>query len=170
MLTPSEMQQAMQEFMQRKAGVESQWEVSPIKSVETSMANNGFVPVQQPQYEQQPSVPQFNVVPLPDDLKAVLVESVSNRQMELFTPENVFLQQVLREVKELRKVVDLLYSQLLQNGNVKEVIVPQTKEQNRLLPRSLVFQEPEQQQQEVAKNGKDQKPKPVRKGRRSAKS
>lgn len=168
MLTPSEMQQAIQEFMSRKGDSSGQWEVAPIKQegAIAAMANKGFTPVQtQPQ--QMSGNPQFNVIPLPDDLKAVLIEAVTNRQMELFTPENVFIQQALREIKELRKDIDALRSQMLQNG--QSAFVTQTDEQSRLLPKELVFQESANQD---VSNGEEEKPKSksVRKSRRAAKS
>lgn len=164
MLTPSEMQQAIEDYMSRKSGSSGQWEVAPIKQegVSAAMANKGFVPVQP---QQANTNPPFNVIPLPEDLKAVLVEAVTNRQMELFTPENVFIQQALREIKELRKDIDALRSQMLQNG--KSAFVTQTDGQSRLLPKELVFQESANQD---VNNGKEEKPKSVRKGRRPAKS
>lgn len=168
MLTPAEMQQAIQEYMNRNGSSSNQWEVAPIKQdgVSAAMANKGFTPIQS-QPQQVPGNPQFNVIPLPDDLKAVLVEAVTNRQMELFTPENVFIQQALREIKELRKDIDALRSQMLQNG--QSAFVTQTDEQSRLLPKELVFQESANQD---VSNGEEEKPKSksVRKGRRSVKS
>ncbi len=145
MLTPQQQQEAIEQYLERNPNVLNEPQTRrPV----TVAANMNFQPIEEPSPEpgtftQAPAEePPLKLVSPDPDLVDVLRYSLNVGKFDLLTPENVFLQQVLRRLSELEQRMDMLPQKLAKSvldtpvGPTGKPVFPENKP-----PTQLIFRE-----------------------------
>jgi hypothetical protein len=155
-LSPQQLQKAIEQYMEKE---NMDPPPKPQVTIPASMSfQSSPVEFAQPVQEQLPS-PKMELYPIEEDLADLLNHAVNNLNMKLETPENIFLQQVLRELYRLKAEVIKLAESI---NPVTQMLPSEPEVQPR--KKQLLFKKMEEDDKE-----ENETPERVQRSRRSTK-